>query len=65
MAKRVVLDWSRLLGFDQIARPGKVESKPTGARMTKVGPKVGEKPPERFAKIGAKVGIKPPDRFAA
>jgi hypothetical protein len=75
MTKRVVLDWSRLLGFDQIARPaGELEPQLTDPRMTKLGPKVGTKPctvrrddgvqEQVRTRLGAKVGVKPRDRFA-
>lgn len=74
MKHRIQLDWSRLLGFDQVAgrrldetRLAKSGSKPEVTPNTRlIGAKAGSKPQavEAPGRIGAKAGLKPADRRA-
>ncbi|MEO7635005.1 MAG: hypothetical protein ABIS38_05095 [Sphingomicrobium sp.] len=66
------LDWTRMLGFEQIADgrgatgqaqraplEAKVGGKPTPTIDARIGAKVGSKPVDIGTKIGAKIGTKP------
>jgi hypothetical protein len=64
--KKIVLDWSRLLGFDQASREDVVEPRISDPRLGKLGSKVGSKGcsvrrdggSDVGVKVGAKVGVK-------
>jgi hypothetical protein len=62
MDKKVIsekLDWSRMLGFEQVGTIGsKVGNKPLGSITGRIGKKVGNKP-SGLLRLGAKVGNKP------
>jgi hypothetical protein len=45
--ERVPLDWSRLLGFDQVGAGAPGDAAARRARLTKVGIKIGGKPKQR------------------
>lgn len=70
-ARRIVLEWSKMLGFDQATRQapeakvGEKSKAKLGAKVgAKPGVKVGEKPAVKLdarlgSKVGAKDGLKP------
>ncbi len=67
--KSIVLDWSRLLGFDQASREDVARPQISDPRLGKLGSKVGSKgcsvrrdgvSDPRMAKVGSKVGVKTP-----
>jgi len=67
--RKIVLDWSRLLGFDQITARSAAAAELSDPRLARLGSKVGSKGcsvrgdaavlrDARMAKVGSKVGIK-------
>jgi hypothetical protein len=51
-ASKIVLDWSKLLGFDQAPRATGVAGRLDAPALSKAGGKIG-------VKVGAKTGSKP------